>query len=253
MANFQGALGGASSGAGLGMTVGGPIGAGIGGLIGGIGGLFSGNNKPELKEFEFSPDSLRSYSFADINLARENPDLYAELQRNAMLIKQAEQILAARSMGPTSQESRDMRDTIGGYTNRMAAQGLVGDPIAEAARADMEAKMRERLAAQAYEQRLQGLGQLATMQNQHADNMRMSLSDVMQNKNLGVQQSLNRDQLMNDRYLGQYQADMGGYQSKNKFYGDMFSGGLGMLGNAYNANALAKMKNPNAQMTGLFF
>lgn len=232
--NGQGAAGGAASGAAVGTAILPGWGTAIGAVGGGLVGGFTGGKRPSLPPLSFSPDSLKSYSFADINLARDNPAMYAELQKNSLLIKQAQDILNARSAGMTALEQRNMQQTMGNMSSRLASQGLIGDPIAEQTRADQENKIRQQAAENAYNQRSQMMGQLSSMNQGQIAGTQGALQSVM-NVNLANRQaSMDRDAAMAGRQMAGYQAGMDKYGQQQSLYGGLLNGGLGYLGNNYN-------------------
>lgn len=231
--SFQGALGGAAGGAGIASAFGASpwgVAAGLGG--GALLGL-TGKSRPSLPQMSFSPDSLKSYSFSDINLSRDNPQMYAELQKNAALIQQAQDILNSRSAGMTALEQRNMQQTMGDYSSRLASQGLIGDPVAEQARADQENKIHQQAAENAYNQRAQMMGQLSSMNQGQLSATQGALGQVMNANEANRQASLNRDALINGRQMQGYQAGMDQYNTQQGMYGGLLSGGLGMVANKY--------------------
>lgn len=201
----QKALGTAATGAGIGASVGGPVGAGIGGGLGALFGLFQGDD-PEIKV----------PTFTDIDLARDNPDLFKRLQENEKLLQEARRLYDRRRQGITSEEDRMYKESLADVNRGLVNSGLAGTSdgmmMAARARSEMDAKIAERIAAE-----------------------ELGLLNNLQGATRGMYD------LTKDAYaatmapsLMEYQAAMGDQAAKNQFYSGLFSGGLSMLGQGLN-------------------
>lgn len=230
-----------------GAFLGGPMGAMAGASLGGgLGGMLEAPDAPELSQIKFSPDSLKSYNFDDISLARDNPELYAQLMKNSLLIDQANQILNTRRQGMSPEEQRTLRETKNNMTARLAAQGLIGDPVAEQALADSEAKIRERASAQAYQDKLGAMQMLAGLQQQQYGNLAQGQNAIMGANENNRNASLQRDLAMAGRDMQQFQDQVSQNQGRNQFYSGLLNGGLSMAGNAYNQSQMQDFQSAQA-------
>ena len=105
----SGAIGGATTG----WSFGGPWGAAIGGIGGGLLGMLSG-----------SDDEMMS--FADVDLQRDNPDLWAELQNLEAMSQQYEKMYNARMQGPTMGERAQVEQGRSRLEEQQKTRGMGG-------------------------------------------------------------------------------------------------------------------------------
>ncbi len=201
----QKALSGAASGAGLGFQIGGPIGAALGGIGGGILGLFSG-----------SDPKIVAPTFADIDLAKENPELYGRLQQQDALIKQAQSLYDQRRQSITPNEDRMYRDYLAQNGRNLQGSGLAGTSDGMALANNAARTYQDQLADRIYKEKLGLFDNLQNTSVRGYDMNRQALGDVMQTKNaqMGV----------NENYLN----------NSNQMWSGLFNGGLSALGQGIN-------------------
>lgn len=147
-----GGLTGAATGAALGSAVpviGTAIGAGAGALLGGIGGYLS------------APDAPQSlYNYSDIDLARDNPELYRQIKELEGQRDQLKQELASRQAGMNLVEARGLQDQRAQTANQLAGQGLLGSSAGIGAQNNAEAAIRAQIQQNAFAQRQALNGQI---------------------------------------------------------------------------------------------
>lgn len=233
--SLSGGLGGAAGGAATGAAFG-PWGIGIGAGVGGLIGLLSGNEDPVYPGVQLSPEALASVNFRDINLAQMNPDLYAQLMKNNAMLQEASRLYSQKSDSNSPLARRRMTEDATGAAERMQSQGLAGSPAGEAMMADVQARLREQAAAQAYQQQMGAFQQMANLQQQQYGNtanaLQMGLGQANQNRNSAIQ----LDQIRNQQALGKFQNDSAESQAQNQFWSGLFNSGMQGLGNYANAN-----------------
>ncbi len=208
----QKALGGASSGAGLGFEIGGPVGGAIGAGLGGLFGLFSG-----------SDPKIVAPTFADIDLAKENPQLYGRLQQQDALIKQAQGLYDQRRQSITPNEDRMYRDYLAQNGRNLQGSGLAGTSDGMALANNAARTYQDQLADRIYKEKLGLFDNLQNASNQGYNMNRQALGDVMQAKNaqMGV----------NENYLN----------NSNQMWSGLFNGGLSALGQGINTANLREV------------
>jgi len=225
MANrFQKGLGGAATG----YAYGGPV----GGLIGGLGGLiFGGNDKvPELGEFEFSPEAMRSYNFADINLEQMNPVMYRKLMENDAVLQGMREQLASRREGATANEQRQKSDYLNQQGSAMASGGLVGTPMGNAMMADAAARMQAQIQDRAFQEYQALQGGVANQQNANMNAWSGAQGNILNQLGANRNAALQMDQLRNQRDMAQYEQDQAALAASNAQWGSMLNNGMNFLG-----------------------
>jgi hypothetical protein len=222
---FQKGLGGAAQG----YAIGGPI----GGIVGGLGGLiFGGNDKtPELPELQFSPESLRSYNFSDVNLEQINPEIYKRLMENDAVLQGMRESLASRRQGATANEQRQLSDYLNQQGSAMAGGGLVGTPMGNAMMADAAARMQAQMQDRAFQEYMQMQGNVQNAAQQGFQNYSGAQGNVLDQLQRNKQSSLGMDQLRNQHAMQQYGADQQALADSNAMWGGMLSGGLTGIAN----------------------
>jgi phage tail tape-measure protein len=103
----QGAIGGAAAGSAFG-----PWGTAIGGALGGTLGFLTGG----------TPDAP---DYSEIDLARDNPELYRRIKENDALIRQAQQLYDQRRMGETEAEKFQHQQTMSQLAEQRYVSGNV--------------------------------------------------------------------------------------------------------------------------------
>lgn len=224
MANrFQKGLGGAATG----YAYGGPIGAGIGGLLGFLGGS---DKVPELGDFEFSPEAMRSYNFADINLEQMNPVMYRKLLENDALLNGMREQLASRREGATANEQRQRSDYLNQQGSAMASSGLVGTPMGNAMMADAAARMQAQIQDRAFQEYMALQGGVANQQNANMNAYAGAQGQVLDQFGRNRNAALQMDQLRNQRDMAQYGEDQAALAASNAQWGSMLNNGMMMAG-----------------------
>lgn len=218
MANFKsgvgGALGGAGFGAGVGSFVPG-IGTAIGAGIGALGGLFGGL---------FGGDDPESPSYSDIDLAKEDPELYKRIQQNDALIRQYQQAYDMRRAGMTDMEGRGLNSSISQLGSQQANLGLLGTSTGAAQMADYQNQLRGAIQDRAYREQMGLLQGLSGQQNQGYNMTRNALNDAMQAR------------------MGQYNNQIRQVDNNNEFWK-----GLGSMGaSMYGLNQYRGLMNPGS-------
>lgn len=212
--------------AGMGATgwsLGGPVGGAIGA---GLGLLFGSDKNPELGEFRFSPESLRSLNFADLDIASMNPELYRKLQQNDLILRDMQGALASRREGMTANEQRQMSDYMNRQGSGMASSGLAGTPIGNAMMADSAARLYDSAKDRAFQEYMQLQGGVANQANANFGNMSAAQANLMNQANANRAASMSRDQLLNDREMAQFQDASQSAANSSQFYGNLLNGGL---------------------------
>lgn len=178
-------------------------GAGLGGALGGA---LEPNDHPP--------------TYADINLKKENPELWKELQRLRAINKEYESLYARRAQGPNSAELIAKEDALARGRDVQNSKGTLGSSAGVQMQADLEnrvmASIQERAAAE-QERLLNG-------QRQSEAQYMEALSGAQQGA-LGVR---------NARYM----ADQAESEAQNQFYSSLANSGMqlyasGKLGDVY--------------------
>lgn len=211
--------GGAVAGGVAGAAIGGPAGAMIGA---GIGGSLGGMLKPREK--------YKSPSFADIDLARDNPALFAELQKYEQLGSRLEALYNQRRTGPSAAEQRMKEGALQDQRQNMASRGLLGGSTSMLAEQDLNRRFQEDVMARSAAEQQALMGQLlAQRQNQ------IGLMSGAQNAIMGN---------LGQEAMTDYNSRVANDQARNQFFMGLAQGGMGLYGanqqaNAMNANTAA--------------
>lgn len=220
---FQKGIGLGATGAGIGASFGGPIGAGVGGGLGLLAGLFMGGDQ------EVEP--YQAPSFSDINLKKENPDLYKEL----MVLKQqetmAEDAYNARRAGPTALEQQQIRDAQAGAASNASARGLLGTSVGQSSQQSAENRIRNEIMDRAYQEAQQLQGVANQRQLQYMQGLGGAQNAVMQNK-------LHEAEINHGQAIQEDQAG-------NQFYSGLFNAGLSGIANGLNSYNYQNTANAN--------
>jgi hypothetical protein len=214
-----------------GFALGGPV----GGLVGaGLGFLFGSDDQPQLGDFNFSPDSLRSMNFGDIDLQSMNPELYKKLQQNDYILQDLRQALNERRDAMTANESRQTEDYLNRQASGQASSGLAGTPIGNAMMADSAARLYDQARERAYQEaaglRQQVSGQANANLAGYANAQGQLINQFNNNRNSSIQM----DELRNQRELAKYQDQQASVNANTNFYGGLLNGGLsGLASQAY--------------------
>lgn len=168
------------------------------GALGSLGGLFS------------SAPAVPTYR--DVNLARQNPDLWKQLQELQTMSAELDKQYKNRQQGATAGEMANIAQARGQAYERQGNQGLIGSSAGSSMMGRQEAEMQNAL-----QQRIR--------QEQQA-----LLAQAMQGRQAyaSALQSAQQQQLA--ALQAQQQQAMGEQQSRNQFFGGIMNSGLGMYG-----------------------
>jgi len=190
----SGAIGGAS----LGFSIGGPWGAAIGGAAGGLLGIFAGSGDGP--------------SLADVDLQRDNPDLWRELQQLQAMSMQYERLYAQRRMGPTAQERSQVQEGRGRMEEQQATLGMAGSSTGS------------RIMGEYNNQAMAAIQQRAFQEQQQL------LAAQMQSKQMYAQQLAQGQQNALQSKMGQFQNQQQNSADRNQFMSGLVNAGIGMYG-----------------------
>lgn len=194
---------------------------GIGG-IGSLVGMFTGNDDAP--------------TYADINLQRDNPDLWRELQQLQAMSKEYERLYARRQMGPTAQEKAQAEQGRSRNEEQLATRGMLGSSTGNRLQADYNAQIMNAIQQRAFQEQQQ------------------LLAAQMQAKQAYAQQFGQAQQGALQAAMGQFQNKQQGHQAQNQFFGGLFNAGVGMMGNQMYAdqmNAAQAKARPNYYSQGV--
>ncbi len=212
--------------AGLGATgwsLGGPVGGAVGA---GLGFLFGSDDQPELGDFQFSPDALKSINFSDLDLESMNPELYKKLQQNDLILKDLQGALAQRREGLTANEQRQQSEYLNSQASGQASSGLAGTPIGNAMMADSAARLNDAARERAYQEAM-GLRQAVAQQGQaNLQGYGNAQGQLIGQFNQNRQSALAMDQLRNSRDLDQFKDQQQSVNANTGMYGGLLNGGL---------------------------
>lgn len=183
----------------IGGIYGGPSGAAIGyGAGGALSNMFSDSEAPTL---------------SDVNLARDNPELWKELQGLEALVGEYDRQYAQRKQGATAGELAGVAEGRGHYAEQLGNLGLTGSTAGAQLQGAHEAKMQDALMNRIAQERQQLLAQLFQAKQAYAS--------AFANGQQGVLASLQ----------GRANAHNQDQESQNQFYSGIGNAGLRMLGN----------------------
>lgn len=211
------------AGAAAGFAIGGPSGAMIGyGAGGALGGMLG-------------DDAYSAPSFADIDLASANPQLWAELQRMNATVGEAERLYNARRQGPTEMEMRNYGQARSNLQDQQAYQGLLGTSAGLSNEADVDSRLQASIRERAFQEEQALLQNLGSQRSQYAQAVMNAQNQVMNPQMQASQMNFQQQQDNN--------------ASKNQFYSGMFNAGLGMYGNEQN---MARMDAQMAKQQSMY-
>jgi len=227
-------LGGAGTGAMVGSAIGGPglgtvIGGGVGAAAGFLGGFFQGDDEEPV---------YQSRSFADINLRKENPELYQELMNMKAQEKVAMDNYYARRGGQLSVDERaQVNQAMGNQAQALQARGLAGTSIGMASQEAAEARIRQELLDRSYKESLGYLDQAHGYQKDYIQGLSGAQNDIMR--------------MEQGAYDKNYEADLAEMQASNQFYSGLANAGIGMGAQAFNTYEMSKLRSqPNDPRSG---
>lgn len=216
-------IGYGATGASIGAGVGGPVGAAIGGGIGLIGGLFAGSDS--------EPDPYVAPSFADINLQRDNPELYAELQQLKQQEKLQTQLYQARIAGPTVLERAQESDAANATAANSQARGQLGTSVGNSAREASADRIRQMIQERAMQEG-----------NAHLDNANRIQQQYLQGFT-GGQNAIMANRVAEAKAAAGASADEAA--ASNQFYSGLANAGFSGIANGLNSYNLGQTADAN--------
>ncbi len=212
--------------AGQGFAIGGVPGAAIGA---GLGLIFGNSDRtPEIPDFQFSPEALRSMNFSDLDIESMNPELFKKLQQNDLILGDLRQALASRREGQTANEQRQTSDYLNAQASGQSSNGLAGTPIGNAMMADSAARLYDASRDRAFQEYMalqQGVaGQANANLGYYSGAQNQLMSQFNQNRGAALQQ----DQIRNGREMARFADNQETTNANTNFYGSLLNGGLQM-------------------------
>lgn len=171
------------------------------------------------------PQKYNSPNYADIDLSKENPALYAELQKYEQLGNQLEALYNQRKTGPNAQEMRMRDQAMNDQRASLAARGGLGGSTEMLANRDLNMNFQQQVQRQAYAEQQQMMAQMMAQKAQQAQ-----MFGNAQNQIFGQQQQV----AMMD-YQGRQAQD----QARNQMFSGLLGAGAGMYGANQQAGAMA--------------
>lgn len=140
----------------------------IGGALGGIGGLAVGSMFDSPTS---GPGLTYNYrSVKDVDLSKENPELWKRIQSQDQIIQEARAMYEQRRKGMTDFEKQQLEDTKAEVRGQLAGSGLVGGSIGLAAEQNAANRYRNQILDRIYNEQ-QGLFNQYAGQSQLGFNM----------------------------------------------------------------------------------
>lgn len=208
----KGAAGGAIAGAAAGSALG-PWGIAGGAVLGGIGGYFAAPDDPQ-----------GLYNYSDVDLARDNPELYRQIKELEQQRDQLKQELTSRQAGMSIMEARGLQDQKAAQASQLAGQGILGSSAGQSAQANAEALARAQIQQNAFAQRQalqqqilgadQGIG--GAYSNTLASTLAAKNGQVAQNNDNNMSRASYNSGLLNSAFGGLAAAG-GMYQNQQNF------------------------------------
>lgn len=197
--------GGAIAGGAAGAYFGGPAGAVAGAGVGGaIGGQFDKKTK------------YKSPSFADIDLARDNPQLYAQLMKQEEILAQYEALYNQRSTGPSLSEQRMRDQSLDAMRGQAASRGMLGGSTSFLNEMDFGERYNDQIAQRIFQEQQALLGARAAQQGNLVGLYGNAQNNIMNN--------------MNQQSMTDYNQKMAEDMARNQFYASLMQGGAQMYG-----------------------
>jgi hypothetical protein len=179
---------------------------------------------------EDSPE-YNAPSFADIDLQKENPELWKELQRELALADQAEALYNNRRKGATFSEKQEMQDSINSLLQRQGSMGQLGSAVGASQAVSAENLLRSRIAERAFREEQALLGQSMNARRSYLGDVSSAQQAVM----APLQQKAQAE------YQNAQQEQMG----MNQMFSGLFNGGLSAYGNQQNVDAMRAISANN--------
>lgn len=166
-----------------------------------------------------------SPNYADIDLSKDNPALYAELQKYEQLGNRLEALYNQRKTGPNAQEMRMRDQAMNDQRASLAARGGLGGSTELLANRDLNMNFQQQVQQQAFQE------QQAMMQQMLAQ--RAQQAQMFGNAQQGIYQNQAQANMMD------YQSRMAQDQARNQMFSGLLGAGAGMYGANQQASAMA--------------
>lgn len=170
------------------------------------------------------PQQYNSPNYDDIDLARDNPALYAELQKYEKLGNVLEAQYNQRKTGPNNAELRMRDQALNDQRNNLQSRGALGGSTSLLAERDLNARFQEEVMARAFQE------QQAMMAQRLAQ--RQAQAQMFGNAQQGIMANMNQAAMMD--YQGRQAQD----QARNQFFTGLMGAGAGMYGASQQAGAM---------------
>jgi hypothetical protein len=184
------------------------------------------------------PAQYNSPNYDDIDLARDNPLLYAELQKYEQIGNELEAQYNQRRTGPSNSEMRMFDDAQAQQNNQLQARGSLGGSTALLASRDLHDNFQNQVMQRAFQEQQQMLAQLSAQRAQQAQLYGNAQNSVMQN--------------LSQQAMADYQGKMAQDQARNQFFSGLMGGGMGLMGSGMQANAVGKNTAALQQQQGAY-
>lgn len=182
-----------------------------------------------------------SPNYSDIDLAKDNPELYAQLMKYEQLGKELEAQYAQRMTGPSASEQRAKQAMLDNMRGSLAARGSLGGSTELLAARDVEQQFMDQVAQ--------------NMRAEQAALMQQRLAQGAQQYNMFAQGQGDIMNKLSQEAMIDYQSRVAEDEARNKFFAGLMSGGMGMYGAQIGADAASKnaavLAAQNAQYQGV--
>lgn len=221
----------AGLGAGAGFAIGGPVGGLMGaGLGGGISNALFGG-----------PGDAPTYG--DINLQKENPELWKELEELKAATSEYQSALTRRRSGPTPNEMIQKREAEDQIQAGLANRGLVGSSAGTGLMADAEARLSAQIQERAFQEEQQLMAAKTQAQAQYLNSLQGGLHMAMEPRMASYQNDQQEDMAKNQLYSGLFNSGLALY-GMNKFYGSNKLGPPSPEFNPYGGSPSSQLDKP---------
>jgi hypothetical protein len=167
-----------------------------------------------------------SPNYNDIDLAKDNPALYAELMKYQQMVQAQEALYNQRGTGPTMSEERARSQQLADMRSSLAARGSLGGSTEFLAQQDLNARFQDEVAQRTFQQQQAMMQQLAAMKGNQYNMYAQAQGDIM-------------NKLTNEAMMD-YQSRQAQDQARNQFFSGLMSGGMGLYGAKIGADASTK-------------
>jgi hypothetical protein len=201
----------------------GPVGTVVGGVAGGLLGFFSGMASG-------SDPVPVAPTFADISLAKDNPDLFKRLQDQDAIIREARNMYEARRQGMTAQERFSYGDSMARTGESLNRAGLSGSSDAFAIADEQRRRQDAVIADRVFQEKNALYNQYLQQVDRGYNQNRQAIGDVLDQKNR------------------QFSADNQKLADSNAMWSGLANSGLSNLGRGINMYASQTRPPPQYAM-----